>query len=133
MSHFTTVETKINDLVCLKAALDDLGLTYDEATEQSLVKIRGWRGAQQEAELSIHVTGQYDVGVRQNADGTYALVADWWGIEEETQQKQEQLQQRIVQRYAFHKAKVEAEKQGFTIDEEAVEQDGTIKMTISRW
>lgn len=133
MSHFTTVETKINDLVCLKRACEDIGLVYEEGSENQLATVKGWRGATQQAELSIHVTGQYDIGVRQNADGTYALSADWWGIEEETEQKQEVLQQKLIQRYAFHKAKTEAEKQGFSIDEEMVENDGTIKLTVSRW
>lgn len=132
MSHFTSVETKINDLVCLKRALEDLGLVYDEATQQQMATVKGWRGATSQADLSIHATSEYDIGVRQNADGTYGLTADWWAIEEETQEKSEQLQQRIIQRYAFHKAKTEAEKQGFTIDEEALETDGTIKMTVSR-
>ena len=132
MSHFTTVETKINDLVCLKRALEDLGIEYEEATQNQMATVKGWRGAKSQADMSIHATSQYDIGVRQNADGTYALTADWWAIEEETQEKTEQLQQKIIQRYAFHKAKTEAEKQGFTIDEEGVEQDGTIKMTVSR-
>jgi len=133
MSHFTTVETKINDLVCLKRALEDIGLLFEEGSQNQLATVKGWHGATQQADLSIHVTGKYDIGVRQNNDGTYALSADWWGIEEETNEKQEVLQQKIIQRYAFHKAKTEAEKQGFSIDEETVEKDGTIKLTVSRW
>ncbi len=132
MSHFTNIDTKITDLVCLKAALEDLGLAFDEATENQLVYVKGWRGAQQQAELSIHMTSHYDVGVRQNADGTFGLVGDWWAIEEETEEKQEVLQQRLLQRYAFHKAKSEAKKQGFTIDSEDVAQDGTIRLSVSR-
>lgn len=135
MSHFTTVETKINDLVCLKRALEDLGLVYDEASQQQLVTVKGWRGATSQADLSIHVTGKYDIGVRQNADGTYGLSADWWAINEELGEAENsvKLQQRVIQRYAFQKAKVEAEKQGFTLDEQTEESDGTIKLTVSRW
>lgn len=132
MSHFTTVETKINDLVCLKQALEDLGMTFEESTENQMATVKGWRGAVSQAEMSIHATSKYDIGVRQNQDGTYQLTADWWAIEEETQEKTELLQQRVIQRYAFRKAKSEAEKQGFTIDEEALAADGTITMTVSR-
>ena len=66
---------------------------------------------------------------------TYGLTADWWAINEQLGEEENstKLQQKIIQRYAFHKAKVEAEKQGFTIDEEAVDNDGTIKLTVSRW
>ena len=135
MSHFTTVETKINDLVCLKRALEDLGLLFEEATATQLVTVNGWRGAKSLADMSIHATNQYDIGVRQNVDGTYGLTADWWAINEQLGEEENstKLQQKIIQRYAFHKAKTEAEKQGFTIDEEAVEADGTIKMTVSRF
>ena len=45
MSHFTQVETKINDLVALKAALEELGLAFEQATENQLVKVRGWKGS----------------------------------------------------------------------------------------
>ena len=50
MSHFTQVETKINDLVCLKLALADLNLEFEEATENQLVKVRGWKGSTLTAE-----------------------------------------------------------------------------------
>lgn len=133
MSHFTTVETRISDLACLTRALDDLGLRYEKAGAQQLATVRGWRGSTQQAELSIRLTDHYDVGVRRNADGTYAMSADWWAIEEETGQKAEALQQRITQRYAYRVAVSEAERQGFTIDEEAVDADGTIRLSVSRW
>jgi hypothetical protein len=135
MSHFTTVETKINDLVCLKRALEELGLEYEEASQQQLATVKGWRGATSQADLSIHVTGKYDIGVRQNADGTYALSADWWAINEELGEAENstKLQQKVIQRYALNKARVEAEKQGFSLDQETLETDGTIKLTVSRW
>ena len=43
MSHFTKVQTQINDLVCLEKALDQLGwkFTHDAAG----VTVRGWKGA----------------------------------------------------------------------------------------
>ena len=66
-------------------------------------------------------------------EGTYKLVADWWGIEEETNQEAEKIQQKIIQTYAKHKVKAEVAKQGFTLDEEQVEADGTIKLAVSKW
>jgi hypothetical protein len=78
MSHFTTVATRINDLVCLKRALDKLKLKYTQAEEG--VQVRGWRGQTHLAEIAIDM-GKYDIGVVKNEDGTYGLVADWWGVE----------------------------------------------------
>ena len=48
MSHFTKVATKINDLVALRKALDQLGWKYKHS-EQG-VEVRGWRGQTTKAE-----------------------------------------------------------------------------------
>ena len=100
MSHFTQVETKINDLACLKLALADLELEFEEATTDQLVKVRGWKGSTLTAEAKIKASKSYDIGLQLTEEGTYKLVADWWGIEEETNQTQEQITQKIVARYA---------------------------------
>lgn len=133
MSHFTTVETKINDLVALKAALVDLNMEFEEATENQLVKVRGWKGSTLNAEAKIKGSKSYDIGLQLTEEGSYKLVADWWGIEEEINQTQEQVMQKIVQRYAYHKVKNEVVKQGFQLDEEQVDADGTIKLGVSKW
>jgi len=133
VSHFTQVETKINDLVALKAALVDLGMEFEEARENELVKVRGWKGSTLTAEARIKASKSYDIGLQLTEEGTYKLVADWWGIEEETDEEAAVLQQRITQVYAKHKVKAEVAKQGFTLDEEHVEADGTIKLAVSKW
>ena len=133
MSHFTNVETQINDLVALKEALSELEMEFEEATENQLVKVRGWKGSTLNAEAKIKGSKTYDIGLQLTENGTYKLVADWWGIEEETNQTQEQITQKIVRRYAYHKVKSEVAKQGFTLDEEEVEADGTVKLGVSKW
>ena len=110
MSHFTQVETKINDLVALKAALLELGLAFEEATENQLVKVRGWKGSTLTAEAKIKASKSYDIGLQLTEEGTYKLVADWWGIEEETNEEAAKVQQRIIQCYAKHKVKAEVEE-----------------------
>ena len=133
MSHFTQVETKINDLVALKAALAELGLEFEEGTANQLVRVRGWKGSTLAAEAKIKASKSYDIGLQLTEAGTYKLVADWWGIEEETNEEAAKVQQRIVQCYAKHKVKAEVAKQGFSLDEEHVEADGTIKLAVSKW
>jgi hypothetical protein len=133
MSHFTQVETKINDLVSLKTALAELNLEFEEATESGLVKVRGWKGSTLTAEAKIKASKSYDIGLQLTEDGTYKLIADWWGIEEETNQTQEQIMQKVTVCYAKHKVKAEVAKQGFTLDEEIVEADGTVRIGVSKW
>ena len=133
MSHFTQVETKINDLVALQAALVELGMEFEEATGNTLVKVRGWKGSTLAAEAKIKASKSYDIGLQLTEEGNYQLVADWWGIEEETNQEAAAIQQKITQCYAKHKVKAEVLKQGFTLDEEQVEADGTVKLSVSKW
>jgi Protein of unknown function (DUF1257) len=133
VSHFTQVETKINDLACLKLALAEFGIELEQGTENQLVTVRGWKGSTLTAEAKLKASKSYDIGLQLTEQGTYKLVADWWGIEEETNETQDKITQRIVQRYAYHKVKKEAAAQGFVLDEEAVEADGTIRIGVSKW
>lgn len=130
MSHFTTVETKIKDLVCLKKALKDLGYEFVEG-EQG-VEVRGYLGQKERADISIRVSKTYDVGVKKTADG-YVFVADWWGVETTRGLTQEEFVKQVTQRYAYHKVLSEVAKQGYTIETDEVKADQTISITVRKW
>ena len=130
MSHFTKVTTKINNLVALKRALDQLGWKYTEASEG--VVVRGYRGQTMKAEIAID-KGKYDIGVVKNADGTYELVAGWWGIETTRGETEQQIAQELEAKYAYQRVLVAVEEQGYTVDENTVSEDGTVKLTVSKW
>jgi len=130
MSHFTTVATKINDLVALTRALDKLKLKYTQAEEGVVVK--GWRGQTSLAEISIHM-GRYDIGVVKNEDGTYGLQADWWGIETTVGKTEEEMVSELNREYAYQKVVIACESQGYRIDEQQVAEDGTIKLSVGKW
>lgn len=138
MSHFTNVQTKINDLLMLKKACDELNLEVEEDV-QNLVLVRGFRGATTKADMVIRgfktrsgKACSYDIGVQKVGEG-YQLVADWWGIEEETGETQQVVSQRIIQKYAVNKVKKEVEKAGFSLDAQSVEQDGSVKLVAKKW
>ena len=130
MSHFTKVATKINDLVALKKALDQLGWKYTHASEG--VTVRGYRGQTTKAEIAIDM-GKYDVGVVKQADGTYALEADWWGVETTRGLKEEEVVKEINAKYAYQRVVAAVEDAGYTIDENAVQKDGSVKLSVSKW
>ncbi|HZS42579.1 MAG TPA: DUF1257 domain-containing protein [Polyangia bacterium] len=130
MSHFTKVATKINDLVALKKALDQLGWKYTH-NEQG-VTVRGYRGQTVTAEMSIDM-GKYDIGVVKTEEGTYELVADWWGVETTKGLKEEEVAKEINSKYAYQRVVAAVEEQGYTIDTNAVQADGTIKLGVSKW
>jgi len=130
MSHFTKVATKINDLTALRKALDQLGWKYKHA--EAGVEVRGWRGQTSKAEIAIDM-GKYDVGVVKQEDGTYALEADWWGVETTRGLKEEEVVKELNAKYAYQRVVAAVEEQGYTIDENAVQKDGTVKLTVSKW
>ncbi len=130
MSHFTTVATKINDLVALTRALDKLKLKYTQAEEGVVVK--GWRGQTSLAEISIHM-GRYDIGVVKNEDGTYGLQADWWGIETTVGKTEQEMVDELNREYAYQKVVIACENQGYRIEEQQVAEDGTVKLSVSKW
>ena len=130
MSHFTKVQTKIIDLVALKRALDELGWKYTQ-NEQG-VTVRGYRGQTTKAEICIDM-GKYDIGVVKTEDGTYELVADWWGVETTKGIKEEEVVKEINAKYAYQRVVAAVEEQGYTIDTNKVSADGTIKLSVSKW
>lgn len=130
MSHFTTVETRIKDLVCLKKALKDLGYAFSEA--EVGVSVKGYQGQLETAELSIHASKTYDVGVKATANG-YEFVADWWGVETTHGVTQEAFVRELTQRYAYHKVLTEVAAQGYAIETDEVQADKTISITVRKW
>ena len=130
MSHFTKVQTKINDLVSLMKALDQLGWKYTH-NEQG-VTVRGYRGQTTKAEICIDM-GKYDIGVVKAEDGTYELVADWWGVETTKGLKEEEVVKEVNAKYAYQRVVAAVEEQGYTIDTNKVSADGTIKLNVSKW
>lgn len=130
MSHFSRCDVNINDLEALKEALGDLGLNFSVAGEHP-VKVRGWQGQTQDAEIAISY-GQYDVGIVDNNDGTYSMVADWWGIKH-SGKTQEQIRNEIMQRYTYRRITTAARSKGFQITEEEVDEQGQIQVVLAKW
>ncbi|MBN1947530.1 MAG: DUF1257 domain-containing protein [Bradymonadales bacterium] len=129
MSHFTTLETKMMDLTCIKLACEDLGLTLLEAEEE--IAVKGYMGQKEKSKLVIRVHSHYDIGLHESEQG-YQFVADWWGIEMVTGLTQQQWIEKFVQRYAYNKVVKEVKQHGFTLEEENVKEDG-IHLTVRRW
>ena len=112
MSHFTTVATKINNIVCLLKALDKLKLRHTHA-EQG-VEVRGWRGQKSTAEVSINM-GRYDIGVVKTKTAP-GLQADWWGVETTVGKTEQEVVDEINREYAYQTVVVVCEAQGYKIE-----------------
>jgi hypothetical protein len=132
MSHFTKCDLKITNLVALKRALEDLKHTFTEASVEQQAVVRGYKGAKLNAELSIDM-GKYDIGVVKQADGTYELVADWWGVETTRGVTEKEFVEEVNQRYAYQRVLIACEEQGYTLEETKEEQTGSISLTMKKW
>jgi hypothetical protein len=132
MSHFTKCDLKITNLVALKRALEDLKWKFSEAQAEQSATVRGWKGQKLSAEISIDM-GKYDVGVVKNADGTFDLVADWWGVETTNGITEKEFSEQLNQRYAYQRVVMACEQQGYTMEEQKDEEDGSIKLVMKKW
>ena len=132
MSHFTTVKTKIHDLVCLKLALKDLGYAFTEATVDEKVHVRGWQKQTTQADLVIHASKTYDIGVVTTAKGV-KFVADWWGVETTRGVSEVEFVKLVTQKYSYHKVKQELQKRGYTLDVEETKADLSVHLRLKKF
>ena len=134
MSHFTKVATKINNLSALAEALKKLGWKHAAAAEGQGVAVRGYKGQKIDAAMSIDM-GKYDIGVAKQEDGTYGLVADWWGIETTVGKTEQEVVEELSREYAYARVVQACEEQGYQIAREdiTVAADGTVQLLASKW
>ncbi len=132
MSHFTKCDLKITNLVALKRALEALGHKINVAEAGQHVEVRGYKGAKLNAEICIDM-GKYDVGVVQAKDGTYELIADWWGVETTRGTTEKEFVEELNQKYAYQRVVMACEEQGYTMEEEKNEENGTVQLVMKKW
>jgi hypothetical protein len=134
MSHFTTVETKIQNLLRLQQVLKELNFAFTVAQENEQVKVKGYLGQTTNAKLVIHASKTYDIGVNVNAEtGNVTFVADWEFVEMTAGISQDEFTRKVVQRYAYHTVKEEVQKRGYTLEEETVDENQQIHIKVSSW
>ena len=132
MSHFTKCALKMTNLAAIKKALEDMQLKFTEAVEGQSVNVRGYRGDKLQGVMSIDM-GRYDIGVVDNQDGTYGVMADWWGVETTKGISEEEFQNTLAQKYQYHNVKQACEEKGYAVEEELNEEDGSIRLVVRKW
>ena len=132
MSHFTTVQTQIHDLVCLKQAIEDLGYAFTEASAHQTARVRGYLDQKEQADLVIQASRTYDIGVRVTENGV-VFVADWWGVETTRGVTEQQFVQAVTQRYAYRKVRQELASRGYTLASEETTADQSIHLKVRRY
>ncbi|MBD2104450.1 DUF1257 domain-containing protein [Leptolyngbya sp. FACHB-261] len=123
MSHFTRIRLQLKNRAALRLALADL----DCAVEENAL-VRGYQGAQFRADLVAKREGCYDIGFI-DRQGYFEAVADFWGLDLDWQQFQQQLQQR----YAYHTIAQSAVEQGFNVETVQELEDGSLRVVVGAW
>jgi Protein of unknown function (DUF1257) len=134
MSHFTSIKTQIKQVEPLLQALADLGFQAVEVHETAQ-PLFGFRGDVRSQTAEVIIRRQYvgaasnDIGFKRQADGTFeAIISDY-----DRQVYAPQWLNQLTQRYGYHLLKATVPQQGFTVEEEEVLADGTIRLVVGRW
>lgn len=135
MSHFSRVKTKIQDKNLLITCLEDMNLQISQNTE-----IKGFEGIQS-VDLAVQMAQGYDIGFSRNSQGSYDIVADWWGVKDtkkesfidDLKKQFEEVENRIKRQYALKTIEEETRKKGFNVVEKTEEKDGSIRILVRRW
>lgn len=105
MSHFSTLRSKITDAELLKLTLQDLGFTV-----QTNAEVRGMGCQRMKADIVAVLEGSYDLGWVQNADGSFDVVADLWGVSRKYNLAE--LMTTVNQKYAVQKTLTSVKRPG---------------------
>ena len=68
-------------------------------------------------------------------DGTYGLVADWWGVETTKGLYEHEVLEQVNREYAYARVIQACEEQGYQIAREdiSVAEDGTVQLVATKW
>ncbi len=134
MSHFTTVQTKIKNVMRLVQTLKELNFKFTQAKAHQQVHVKGYLGQTQEADICIHASDKYEIGIKINAEtGTAEFFADEDFLEMHAGYNLNDFRRKVMQRYAYHTVKEEVVKRGYTLEEEKVDEENHIHVTVSSW
>ena len=128
MSHFTTVETQIKNLVILKRALKKLGFKIKEG----VTHVRGYRNELTEADLVIDTKSSIDIGIKKTGD-VYSFVCDWENLETHAGIDQKTFMKKILKEYAYENVMEQIKQKGYVVDEEKVDEKQQIHIRIGKW
>lgn len=131
MSHYSRVKTQFRHRGALIACLQELGYTVETDTV-----IRGHDG-EHSVDIAVRQKKDYGIGFVKNPDGTYDMVADWWGVAGTDERKIALDLARqagtIQKEYAKRMVLDQAARDRFEVVSQSEENDGTLRIVVRRW
>lgn len=134
MSHFTSIKTQIKDKEALVKALADVGFNNIEVHETAK-SLYGFQGDVRRETAEVIIRRQYigsssnDIGFKLQEDGQYqAIISEY-----DRHRYNQQWLGKVMQRYGYYTLVNSAQEQGFTVEEDEVMEDGTVRVVVARW
>ena len=130
MSHFTTIKTKIQDKECLIEALRKVTTGFSQIVEN--IPIKGYQGRRRQGDVVVKTGKAFDVGFIKGKDGSYQMVADWWGIRRDGVLKgnHQEFLNDVQKEYTVSKVIKTVSKRGFRVQSQRVTPTGEIKLLV---
>ena len=90
----------------------------------------GFGGLSTQVDLTVNLKSSYDIGFHQTKDGSYDIIADWYGV---NGVREEDFIRDLKQNYSLEVIKLEMKKKGYQIAEQSKLKDKSIKIIIRQW
>lgn len=125
MSHFTRLRTKLFDEALVRSALESMGYSVLPVGQG----VGGWLGATTSADFKVRLKGtKHEVGFVRGNDG-FEVVADWYGVPV----KRMDFIRELTRTYAIDATKIALAQDGYQLQEETSERDGTVRLVLTRY
>ena len=128
MSHFTTVETKIQCFVTLKKVIEEMGFSFLEG----VTKVRGYQGELADAIAVIDTKSSYDLGIVKTQTG-YSFIGDWDMLQVRAGIEKDDFLKTVNKKYAYHKVMDEVKKRGYMVTEEKTNEQQVVTVKVRRF
>ena len=119
MSKFVTITTRVKDMECLRGALEDMQIQVADKDS-----VRGYRGKRRVDFAATTPKGE--VGFRKTEDGTFEVVGDDMHVPAG-------FVDNVTQHYARRKVMKEATRAGFSVVEDKVQRDNSLRLVVRKW
>lgn len=114
------------------ALLGELGYQV-YATATQVATLKGQSSQFQQCDVVFSTKGGVEVGLVFEEGGTFNLICDEAKLEQVEGLSPIELKSKLIQQYTNKKVSDELAKHGFSIVEEEVLEDNTIKIKVRRW
>ena len=130
MSHFIKIRTQIRERVLLEQSLRELNYQFQSAEQGNAIEVRGYQESRERAEVVVNTGSAYDIGFQRRA-AQYEVVADWWGVENNTDIRQDTFCREINRQYAYNVIREQVSEQDLVWESERVTENGDTVIVLS--